>query len=123
MIAVVAVQTLIIFVLLYCLAEKRQWRDKPPVPGDVVHRRMRRGPKRFVVERTTDVTGVSGTGVVVEGVVFSDGYGVSHFLNRAPQKEPATTVWHLSWRRRIGPDPVTKIHGHDGASKVVWLDE
>lgn len=123
MIAIVAIQAFIIAALAYYVYCQRQWyayeQGKPAGQAP----RRRKAPRRFVVERTVDVSGVSGRGTVVEGVVFSDGYGASHFLNQTPQKEPSTTVWHLPWYRRVGPDPVTKIHGHDGASKVVWLDE
>lgn len=73
--------------------------------------------RRFVFNREVDVTGISGTGVRVEGVVFSDGWAVNHWLDMPPMNEPKTEVWH-----NPGVDPLVKISGHDGASKVVWLD-
>lgn len=79
--------------------------------------------RRFVGDRSEDVTGISGEGVVVEGVVFSDGYGVTHWLDQAPMNEPKTEVWHKPFWRRSGPDPFTKISGHGGKTRVVWLDK
>jgi hypothetical protein len=79
--------------------------------------------RRFIVIRDEDVTGISGTGNVVEGVVFSDGWGVSHWLDRPPMNEPKTEIWHRPWYRRLGPDPFTKISGHGGKSRVVWIDK
>ena len=78
----------------------------------------RPGFRRFVLNRKVDVTGISGTGVRVEGVVFSDGHCVSHWLDMPPMNEPKTEVWH-----NPGVDPLRKISGHNGASEVVWLDK
>lgn len=67
--------------------------------------------RRFKLVRHHDVSGVSGTGVVAEGVQFHDGqiamswFGHLHTLEIAPNIE--TTI---------------KIHGHNGATKVVWID-
>jgi hypothetical protein len=69
----------------------------------------------FRVHRDQDVSGISGTGVVAEGVQFSDGWVVTHWLNQAPMWEPKTDVWHHK-----GTGPVTKIHGHGGATRIVW---
>lgn len=65
--------------------------------------------KTFTLERTEDVTGVSGTGVVCEGVVFSNGVVVLTWLG-----ELVSTTIHESIEN------VKKIHGHDGRTKVVW---
>ncbi|MGW1498972.1 hypothetical protein ACWCQW_10440 [Streptomyces mirabilis] len=69
----------------------------------------------FRVHRDQDVSGISGTGVVAEGVQFSDGWVVTHWLDQAPMWEPKTDVWHHK-----GTGPVTKIHGHGGATRIVW---
>lgn len=83
----------------------------------------RSGLLRFYVQRNDDITGISGTGVVVEGVVFSDGWGVTHWLDQAPMHEPKTEIWHKRFLRPGGEDAFTKISGHGGRTKVVWLDE
>lgn len=69
----------------------------------------------FLVQRDQDASGISGTGVVAEGVQFSDGWVVTHWLDQAPMWEPKTDVWHHK-----GTGPVTKIHGHGGATRIVW---
>jgi hypothetical protein len=68
-------------------------------------------PRRFRLVRDEDVTGISGDGHVVDGIEFIDGYVA------------------LRWRRppnSIGiygsVDDVIAIHGHEGATRVEWLD-
>lgn len=69
--------------------------------------------RRFVLQRGVDVSGVSGTGIVAEGVVFSDGTAVVHWI---VGEHRSTVVW---------PDVagVEAIHGHRGAARLVWLDQ
>ena len=43
------------------------------------------GMRRFCMRRDFDVSGVSGTGVVLEGVVFSTGPVVVHWLTPPPR--------------------------------------
>lgn len=68
--------------------------------------------KRFILERTEDVSGVSGTGTVAEGVMFDDGVTVVHWRG----ERRSTVVWPSI-------EDATAIHGHDGATRIVWLDE
>ena len=74
------------------------------------------GPKPFIVIRDEDVTGISGTGHIAEWVMFSDGFVVTHWLDRAPMFEPKTETWHNK-----GTAPFEKISGHNGRTRVVWL--
>ncbi|WP_205860617.1 hypothetical protein [Phycicoccus sp. HDW14] len=67
--------------------------------------------RRFELQRDRDVSGVSGTGVVAEGVEFSDGVAVVRWLG----EHRSTVVWPSI-------DSVRKIHGHNGATRVVYLD-
>ncbi len=67
--------------------------------------------RRFVLRRSTDVTGTPGTGIVAEGVQFTDG-----------------TV-ALRWRSFISSHVIypnakaaESVHSHGGATKIVWLD-
>jgi hypothetical protein len=69
--------------------------------------------KRFELHRDQDVTGVSGTGVVAEGVEFSDGLVVLRWTS----DWPTSVVFHDR-----GRESVEAIHGHSGATKIVWLD-
>lgn len=71
--------------------------------------------RRFILERQTDISGVSGTGVVVEGCQFSDGAVVVHWLGRWP----TTTVFHTL---DAAMEAVDAIHGHDGTTLTRWVD-
>lgn len=123
---VTAVATISIVVnvsLLVYLIYRREWRHYQAVMQDEDDTVMCRPRfRRFVANRHQDVTGISGEGVRVEGVVFSDGWGVTHWLDLPPMREPKTEVWHKPWWRRRGKDPFTKISGHNGKTEVVWLD-
>lgn len=67
--------------------------------------------RRFELHRDRDLTGISGTGVVAEGVEFTDGTVVIRWLGDTP----STVVW---------PDlqAAKRVHGHDGATRVVIQD-
>lgn len=64
--------------------------------------------RRFGLHRDT---GVCGTGIVAEGIEFSDGTTVLRWLG----PNASTVVW---------PDIETamKVHGHDGATRVLYID-
>ena len=68
--------------------------------------------RRFYLDRQTDVSGTSGTGAVVEGVRFSDGSVVIHWL---------TALSSITFYRDI--DDCLAIHGHDGATNLIWVDD
>lgn len=67
--------------------------------------------RRLELHRDRDVSGVSGTGVVAEGVEFTDGTVVLRWLS----DYASTVVW---------PDLAAAqwVHGHDGATRFVYLD-
>jgi hypothetical protein len=67
--------------------------------------------RRFVLERHHDVSGVSGTGIVAEGIQFTDGTCVIRWGG----DRRSTVVW---------PDieDVIFIHGHNGATTITWVD-
>lgn len=67
--------------------------------------------RRFYLNRDEDVTGVSGTGVVAEGVEWDDGKVCLHWHG----KQRSTVVWD-------DIDAVVVVHGHDGATRLVWVD-
>jgi hypothetical protein len=68
--------------------------------------------RTFKLIRDEDVSFVSGTGFICEGVVFSDGHVALHWLGEMPTTTPMPT---LEW--------VLKIHGHEGKTRLVWDDE
>lgn len=63
----------------------------------------------FTLQRQEDETGVSGTGTVAEGVLFSDGTVALRWLT-----ETACTGFY----RHISD--VVHIHGHGGKTQVVF---
>lgn len=68
-------------------------------------------PRTFELVRHADVSGVSGTGVVAEGCVFTDGSVALRWRG----DNPATAVWP-------DLDSVLAVHGHHGSTEVNWLD-
>ena len=79
--------------------------------------------RSFQLVRTVDVTGISGTGPVAEGVEFSDGTVALRWLapyiaatHRERGVKP-TTVLHEDITS------VVALHGHNGSSEIVWLKD
>jgi hypothetical protein len=70
--------------------------------------------RRFVLQRDEDKTGISGTGVVAEGIEFSDGVVTLHW-----QSEWPSSVVHYD----RGMDSGEHVHGHSGSTRIVWIDE
>ena len=69
--------------------------------------------RRFVLDRNVDPTGVSGTGIVAEGVEFSDGVVCLRWITEWP-----SSVVHYE----RGIDSVIAVHGHDGRTVIRFLD-
>lgn len=69
-------------------------------------------PRRFLLHRIEDETGVSGTGLVAWGVAFPDGRVVTRWCVTDVRQ---TCVWDSM-------DDMAAIHGHNGKTKVFWLD-
>lgn len=66
----------------------------------------------FVLYRDEDASGVSGTGNVAEGVEFSNG--------------KCALCWITQYRSVAIYDSIRElisIHGHDGKTKVIWIDD
>lgn len=64
---------------------------------------------KFWLQRTEDVSGVSGTGRVAEGVIFTNGKVALSWLT------PTTSI--------VVYDSITvceQIHGHEGRTRVVF---
>ncbi len=66
----------------------------------------------FLLQRDEDVSGVSGTGIVAEGCVFSDGSVAMYWRGDYP-----------SWVFRDSIESVEHVHGHGGRTRIVWLDQ
>lgn len=72
---------------------------------------MPKSGRRFWLVRDVDVSGVSGIGVVAEGIEFRGGPTV------------------LRWRRSGGSlgvykdtESIMDVHGHGGSTRLVWKD-
>lgn len=68
-------------------------------------------PRRLYLYQRTDVSGVSGTGIVAHGVEFNDGTVVLRWEGT----HPSTAVW-------ADLNTAMAVHGHGGATAVVWVD-
>ena len=65
--------------------------------------------RTFHLHRYRDESGVSGLGIVAEGVQFENGKCVVNWLT----KFTSTTVYD-------DIETVEAIHGHNGDTKIVW---
>lgn len=68
--------------------------------------------RRFHLERDDDVSGVSGTGVVAEGVEFTDGTAAMRWRTGLS----STAIYNST-------SELEAIHGHGGATRLVFDDE
>lgn len=68
--------------------------------------------RRFYLQRDEDASGVSGTGVVAEGVEFTDGTCAMRWRTATT----STAVYGSA-------QDVVTVHGHEGRTRLVWLDE
>ncbi len=68
--------------------------------------------KQFHLVRNEDESGVSGTGHVAEGTMFSNGWCVLRWLSEHPG---------LEFFLRI--EDLEAVHGHGGKTKVVFEEE
>ena len=68
--------------------------------------------RKFILFRTEDETGVSGTGVVAEGVEFFDGTVAMRWRTGTSSTAIYDKIEH-----------VEEIHGHGGKTVVIWPEE
>lgn len=68
-------------------------------------------PRVFFLVRDTDVSGVSGTGKVAEGIVFSNGKVALAWC----VKIPSVTIYGSI-------EECIEIHGHGGCTRVEYQD-
>lgn len=67
--------------------------------------------RRFQLHRNEDASGISGTGIVAQGIQFDDGSCAMRWLT-----ETASTAIYTSVADLVA------IHGHEGRTWLVWLD-
>jgi len=63
--------------------------------------------RTFVLNRTVDISGVSGVGVVAEGVQFAGGMIALHWLSSTPSVNIYRNV-----------EEMLHIHGHEGGTAI-----
>lgn len=68
--------------------------------------------RRFELHRDVDPTNVSGTGIVADGVVWDDGKVCLRWRGR----HRSIVMWD-------NVNAIIAIHGHDGGTRLVWLDD
>ncbi len=68
--------------------------------------------RRFYLQREEDVSGISGTGRVAEGVEFANG-----MVALSWHSQHACVNTYTSMRT------VEELHGHQNRTKIVWIDE
>jgi hypothetical protein len=73
---------------------------------------MKEDLKKFYLFRKEDASGVSGTGVVAYGVVFPSGKAVIEWC-----------TYHSSIGIYSNVEDVSKIHGHGGATELIYLTD
>ncbi|MFJ9114443.1 hypothetical protein ACIRJO_02720 [Streptomyces sp. NPDC102394] len=68
----------------------------------------------FVLQRDRDISGVSGTGIVADGIVFPDGHAAIHWRGK----------WALTTPHPDGLESILAIHDHGGQGDlhVIWAD-
>lgn len=67
--------------------------------------------RRFVLVRDVDLSGISGTGQVAEGVVFTDGTCAMRWTTHT-----CSTCLYAAC------DDLLTIHGHQGRTRIEWID-
>lgn len=77
----------------------------------MARRKLKTAMRRFVLRRIEDVSGTSGTGIVAEGVVFTNGYCALTWL---------TPLSSLAFYHSI--DVIEKIHGHENRTVLEYID-
>jgi hypothetical protein len=68
--------------------------------------------RTFELVRRVDESGVSGTGIVAQGIQFDDGVCALRWLTTTSSTAIYTNINELE-----------TIHGHGGLTTVEWLDE
>lgn len=68
--------------------------------------------RRFVLARHEDPSGISGVGIVAEGIAWVGGTAELHWM----------TEWETFVHWPGGIDAILAVHGHNGATVIRWLD-
>jgi hypothetical protein len=86
-------------------------------------------PRRFLLVRDEDVTGISGVGVVAAGIMFPPtrvALDNAATTGQAPERHVALE-WLTEWPTSVvfherGLESLEHVHGHEGRTRIEWLD-
>jgi len=67
--------------------------------------------RRFLLVRDEDISGMSGTGHVAQGVEFWDGACVIRWMTEVR----STGIYN-------NVEEVEYVHGHEGRTRIEWID-
>lgn len=67
--------------------------------------------RRFILKRSRDISGISGIGVITEGIQFSSGQCVIAWVTKYKSIAIYESIEELM-----------AIHGHDGKTELQWID-
>ena len=79
-------------------------------------------PRRFVLVRSEDESGVSGTGVVAVGVEWPDGAVDLQWRNDANDELETARNGFASYHSTDGLADALKVHGHGGRTAISYHD-
>jgi hypothetical protein len=87
--------------------------NNPKITGDAARWAHVRSEvvRSFHLNRTEDESGISGVGIVAEGVVFADGGVMLYWL---------TQYRSVAFYKSV--EDLEAIHGHHGRTAVIWRD-
>ncbi|MGV9579736.1 hypothetical protein ACWDRZ_24090 [Streptomyces sp. NPDC003509] len=83
-----------------------------PMPTPDLSQMQEVRPRTFALVRDRDVTEVSGTGSVADGVLWPDGTVSIRWCG----PRPSVVFWDSL-------EDAEQVHGHGGATRFVWDDE
>lgn len=86
-------------------------------PAQPVRPLPRRNPRRGLIVRKEDVSGISGVGVIGEFMEASDGAVAYRWLGGPPQNQPK---WEFYDKKTTAP--FEQISGHTGRTELIWID-
>lgn len=86
-----------------------RWATRSEQRLNQTHNGGRRRVHTFTLNRSEDVSGISGTGRVAEGIVFHDSKVALSWFGDYHTIEILQSI-----------DEVTAIHGHNGKTRIVW---
>ena len=94
--------------------------DLPPALREGVQKRLAKDespPKirKFHLNRKVDESGVSGTGIVAVGVVLPSGRAIMEWVSKRTKANSLGVYDNM--------EDLEEVHGHDGATEIVYDEE